>query len=169
MYKKILKNIAMSVMADKLKKRNNMPVEAITEMPEQNVRIVDVFAFTQPNTFRGFKRYRLTTYKEPGVEEGIEYFRNDKTDIHFQIKQGTPIQLIIKEISGAFTDRDICQVLEVYAADRKIGVLYNTNPQFQDVFCMPFDAVCVRIEETVGKGPAFDGIDVYLFIHYIEA
>ena len=159
MYKKILKDIAKSVLLDGIKKKTS---EHANVMPSDDpIRIVKEMAFTQPGTFRGFKRYRLTIYEVPGVDEGIEHFRNNNVDIHFEIKKGTPIKLVFKEAPSY-------KVMEVYADGHKIGVMYESTQRFQDLFSKPFDSICLRIVETVGKGQYFDGIEVFLFAHYIE-
>lgn len=145
--------------------RRKRAVHNLPDRPsEVVVRVVDDMSFPQSGTFKGYKRYRLTTYQEPGVAEGITFFYNTTLKRHYEVKRGTPIRLLIKEISGVYADP--YNVMEVYADGHKVGVLYGDHSQYPILFSEPFDKIYVLIEETVGQGPAFDGVEVYLFAHY---
>ena len=127
-------------------------------------RIVADMEFFQSGTFRGYKRYKLTTYQEPGVAEGIASFRSADSMRHYEIKRGTPVRLIVKEVCGVLPYP--YRVMEVYAGSFKVGVLYGSHSQYPVLFSEPFDKVFVLIEGADGRGPAFDDVEVYLFAHY---
>ena len=131
--------------------------------PVGNSRIVEVREYPQSGTFRGYRRYRLTTYQEPGVEEGIQSLRSGDPKKPFNTRSAV-VRLVLKEVSGVYASP--FNVLEVYVNQHKVGVLYDGNSQYATLFSEPFDKVYVLIEETVGRGKFFDGIEVYLFAHY---
>ena len=138
---------------------------ASSAAPSRNIseRVISDREFSQSGTFKGYKRYRLTTYQVPGIADGIEHFRVSGQRRPFDIKRGSQIRLICKEVSGLRANP--FGVLEVYVDNNKVGVLYDSNAQYGDLFAEPFDKVYILIEETTGCGSAFDGIEVYLFVH----
>ena len=163
MLEKILKTIALSVVSNTVKKK--APSSA-TRNFDRTERIIAEIELPQSGNFRGFKRHRLSTYRVPGVNEGIEHFRNNDVSTHFEIKKGTPIRLVTKEVSGISYKpfRELC----VYVDDHIVGQLDETNTLYQNIVSQPFDKIYVRIEETVGMGKAADGIEVFLFVHYLD-
>ena len=120
--------------------------------------------FQQSSAFRGFRRFQLTIYEEPGVNEGIEHFRKSPTE--FEITKGTPIKLEIKDFSHYGYKK-----LYVYLDNQPVGVLYDSNTQFQDIFSRPFDKLHIRIEQTHNIITS-EGIEVrpavYLFVHFVD-
>lgn len=141
-------------------KKKTSTKKTSTSTSGENVRIVKTMKFSQPSSFRGFRKYRLTIYKEPGVNEGIEHFRNNNVKEHFEIKKGTPICLVLKEANSF-------KVMEVYVDNHKVGVIYNSREQYSEILSKPFDNVYIRIEEM--EPPYIPGIDVYMFIHYVNS
>lgn len=126
--------------------------------PEVNDRIVDVREFKQSGTFKGYRRYKLTTYQEPGVAAGIDHFRV-MGKRPFDIQRGLNVKLVFREVSGVLSTP--YTVMEVYVDGFKVGVLYNSHSNYAVLLSEPFDKVYVLIEETVR-----DGVEVYLFAHY---
>lgn len=143
--------------------RRNTTTSSAAPSGNASERIISDREFSQSGTFKGYKRFRLTTYQVPGAADGIEHFRVDGQRRPFEIKRGSQIRLICKEVGGLRANP--FGVLEVYVENNKVGVLYDSNAQYGDLFAEPFDKVYILIEETTGCGSAFDGIEVYLFVH----
>lgn len=104
--------------------------------------------FRQSSSFKGFKRIRLTTYNEPGVEESLAFFDGNFRD--------RTIQLMHYRLPGVFTDGD-AYVVNVYVDAKRIGCVYGRNSGYDMLTGNDFDKVHVRT----------DNGDVYLFIHLV--
>lgn len=150
------------------KKKNYENAQTKPLDTKDTIETLEDLHFVQSGSFRGFRRYRLTIYEEPGVADGIEHFRDNDAEFLYDIKRGLPVRLLIKRIYNQ-TFGEQYRVLEVYVDGHKVGVMYNSNGQYEDLFSSPFDKVHVRIDgpqKIIHK----NGIDyrpiVYLFVHY---
>lgn len=114
------------------------------------IEIIDSLQFPQSGTFRGYKRFRLTTYQEPGVEEGLRALSSAGS---YDLK-GRTISIIRKRVSGASTSP--FEVAEIFVDNNKVGCIYDHNDACGGLFSAPFDKVHVRIEDDT----------VYLFSHF---
>jgi len=107
--------------------------------------------FTQSNSFKGFRRVQLTTYKEPGVEETLAYFK----DLNYDFKGRT---IRIDHLTGPEIFEDgPAHFINVYVDNMKIGVVYGTSElRFSMLTEYEFDKAHIKVENGV----------VFLFVHY---
>lgn len=103
--------------------------------------------FRQSDSFKGYKRIKLTTYKEFGVDATLAHFA--KKDYNFK---NSTIQLQNVRVTGA----NDFKAVNVYADAMRIGCTYDTYSSYEDLM-KDIDAVHLKV----------DG-DVYLFVHYAE-
>lgn len=99
-------------------------------------------SFPQAGSFRGFKRIKLTTYKEDGVAENLTYFEKNG------ISKGQTIEL-------QCVDGGDWKAVNVYIDARRVGCLYDTHTQWNMISAPNCDKAYVSIQ---------DG-EAYLFLH----
>ena len=158
------KNVLWKLAKGVLLNSKNESKETTSQPTDTKLRLIEKREFIQSSSFRGFRRYKLTIFEQPGVAEGIEHFRDTKDPERFIIEKEAPISLMIKD-GGSY------KLMEVYVDNHKVGVLYSSRDQYDEILSNPFDKVYVRIDypETIIHK---DGIEyrpiVYLFVHYID-
>ena len=103
--------------------------------------------FRQSGSFEGYKRIKLTTYREFGVDATLAHFARKNYNF-----DGSAIQLQNVHVVGM----NSFKVVNVYADAMRIGCIYDTN-SYYSAFSKDIDAVHLKV----------DG-DVYLFVHYAE-
>lgn len=106
--------------------------------------------FIQSDTFKGFKRNKLTTYKEDGVKETLAYFKKNGYDF-----SGCRIRLEYSTIIGEHGPFD---VVNVFVDDMRIGCRYGNHNQFDRLAVPNYDAAHLKVEND----------EVLLFLHYTE-
>ena len=106
--------------------------------------------FTQSESFKGFKRNKLTTYKEYGVGDTLAYF--EKNGYNFE---GCQIRLEYATVVGEHNTFD---VVNVYVDDMRIGCRYGGHSQFDRLAVPNYDAAHIKVEND----------EVLLFLHYIN-
>ncbi len=105
--------------------------------------------FIQANSFRGFKRIRLTTYGEKGVADTLDYF--EKQGNKFKDRVIRPEHIRVK---GVFEDGDLL-VVNVYVDNMRIGCVYAPKDYYKMLTENEYNKAHIRI----------DGDAVYLFIN----
>ena len=106
--------------------------------------------FIQSDRFKGFKRNKLTTYKETDVPETLAHFKQNGYDF-----SGCRIRLECATIDGEYGPFD---VVNVFANDMRIGCRYGTHTQYDRLAVPNYDAAHLKVENG----------DVLLFLHYTE-
>ena len=105
--------------------------------------------FKQAGSFKGFRRIRLTIYKEDGVDDTLLYFKERNNDF-----KGRTIRLDHVRIPG--TVHEDVDFVNVYADNMRIGAIYSSNEMSYKLLTEnEYDKAHIRVE---------DG-DVYLFVH----
>ena len=105
-------------------------------------------SFTQSESFKGFKRHKLTTYKEFEVADTLFYFKSSGYNF-----DGCEIKI---EYATIKADMNVFDAVNVYVNGMRIGCRYTSHSKFEDLARMDYDKVHLMVE---------DG-EVYLFVHY---
>ena len=106
--------------------------------------------FSQPGTFKGYRRIKLSTYNDDQVASALKHFA--KTAYSFK---GCTIRLDNYGLPGVFADHD-SHVINVYVDDKKIGYIYDSTSWYEMLTGYEYDKVYIKVEKP----------DVYLFVHY---
>ena len=107
--------------------------------------------YNQAKSFKGFKRIRLTTYKERDVDATLSYFAGRNYDFTNSAIQFQYVRVMNGSVIGGFS------VVNVYADAKRIGCIYDTNYDNFDLLTKEnIDSAYLRV----------DNGDVYLFVHY---
>lgn len=107
--------------------------------------------FPQSGTFRGYRRIKLTTYKEELVSETLAHFRRKGNDF-----KGSTITLENIAVKDVFVDR-LMKVVNVYADGFRIGCVYDgSDDRYSMLTEYEYDKVHLKVEND----------DVFLFVHY---
>lgn len=105
--------------------------------------------FTQSDSFRGYRRIRLSRYFHEEIDKNIVYFRDRDYDL-----KGRTIQLTCTRFDG--TRKDGCRI-DVRADAKLLGTVWQSDEQQWPMLTeYDFDKVHVRIEDA----------KVHLFVHY---
>lgn len=110
-------------------------------------------SFTQSESFKGFRRVKLTTHKEKDVPEALAYFA--KSD--FDFRQRT-ITVECKSVPDAYTTGPM-KVVNVYVDGKRIGCVYGSvESRYSMLAEYDYDQAHIKVD---------DG-DVYLYVHYTD-
>lgn len=108
-------------------------------------------SFRQSGSFKGYRRVRLTIYKEDGVDETLRRFASSGCDF-----TGCSIRLDHVHVYGRSSDY---KYVDVYVDDMRIGCIYSSNAKFYPLLTeYDYDKAFIKVEDD----------SVYLFIRYTE-
>lgn len=108
--------------------------------------------FKQSGSFKGYKRIKLTTYKEFGVDATLAHFAQNGYNF-----KGSTIRMESILVPNQFVDGDL-RVVNVYVNGMRIGCVYDRYDSYRMLAENNYDKVHIR----------FDNGDIYLFIHLTE-
>ena len=129
------------------KRRSNKTM--LPPFPENRSELIWRKTFRQSNTFRGYRRVRLTIYCESGVDETMKALAASGYNLSGSLIQIDHIHVYNQYNSYKFVD--------VYIDGMRIGCVYSSNSEYYPMLTeYDFDKVFVLVESDY----------VYLFVHY---